>query len=139
MKIQALFSNGKYWQKKAQFKNSKNQNKHNIVLKWQTLAKIGRMWDKQAAAKSGIKFALAFSGKYWHKKSDKMRVRKPYGKKCQKVAKCSTSKLWQSMVQALIIGLNLVKQLNFKNGVNVLSFPLYKTLLCHIYWLQKVV
>ena len=32
------------------------------------------------------------------------------------------------MVQALIIGLNLVKQLNFKSGVNVLSFPLYKTL-----------
>ena len=29
------------------------------------------------------------------------------------------------------------KQLNFKNGVNVLRFPLYKTLLCHIYWLQK--
>ena len=25
-------------------------------------------------AKSGIKFTLAFSGKYWHKKSDKMRV-----------------------------------------------------------------
>ena len=81
MKIQALFSNGKYWQKKAQFKNSKKQNKLYIVLKWQRLAKFGKMWDKQTVAKSGIKFTLAFSGKYWHKKSDKMRVRKPYGNK----------------------------------------------------------
>ena len=64
----------------AQFKNSKKQNKLYIVLKWQRLAKIGKMWDKQTAAKSGIKFTLAFSDKYWHKKSDKMRVRKPYGK-----------------------------------------------------------
>ena len=55
------------WQKKAQFKNSKKKNKHNIVLKWQRLAKIGKMWDKQTAAKYGIKFTLAFSGKYWHK------------------------------------------------------------------------
>ena len=78
MKIQALFSNGKHWQKKAQIKNSKKQNKLHIILKWQRLAKIGKMWDKQTAAKSGIKFTLAFSGKYWHKKSDKMR---------QKVAK----------------------------------------------------
>ena len=51
MKIQALFSNGKYWQKKAQFKNSKKQNKHNIVLKWQRLqnvgqANCGRKWHK---------------------------------------------------------------------------------------------
>ena len=72
MKIQALFSNGKYWQKKAQFKNSKKQNK------------IGKMWDTQTSAKSGIKFTVAFSGKYWHKKSDKMKVRKPYGKKRHK-------------------------------------------------------
>ena len=39
------------------------------------MAKIGKMWDKQTAPKSGIKFILAFSGKDWHKKSDKMRVR----------------------------------------------------------------
>ena len=94
MKIQALFSNGKYWQKKAQFKNSKKQNKHNIVLKWQKLAKIGKMWDKQTAAKSGIKFTLAFSGKYWHKKSDKMRVRKPYGKKWQNAAQANYGNEW---------------------------------------------
>ena len=50
------------------------------------MAKIGKMWDKQTAAKSGIKFTLAFSGKYWHIKSDKMRVRKTYGKKWQNVA-----------------------------------------------------
>ena len=97
MKIQALFSNGKYWQKKAQFKNSKKQNKHNIVLKWQTLAKIGRMWDKQTAAKSGIKFTLAFSGKYWHKKSDKMRVRKPYGKKWQNAAQANYGNEWYKL------------------------------------------
>ena len=97
MKIQALFSNGKYWQKKAQFKNSKKQNKHNIVLKWQTLAKIGRMWDKQTAAKSGIKFTLAFSDKYWHKKSDKMRVRKPYGKKWQNAAQANYGNEWYKL------------------------------------------
>ena len=85
------------------------------------MAKIGKMWDKQTAAKSGIKFALVLSGKYWHKKSDKMRVRKPHGK----VAKCSTSKLWQLMVQALIIGLNFVKQLNFKNEVKVFLYIKY--------------
>ena len=97
MKIQALFSNGKYWQKKAQFKNSKKQNKHNIVLKWQRLAKIGKMWDKQTAAKSGIKFILAFSGKYWHKKSDKMRVRKPYGKKWQNAAQANYGNEWYKL------------------------------------------
>ena len=52
-------------------------------LKVAKIAKIGKMWDKQTAAKSGIKFTLAFSGKYWHKRSDKMRVRKAYGKKWQ--------------------------------------------------------
>ena len=82
MKIQALFSNGKHWQKKAQFKNNKKQNKLKV-------AKIGKMWDKQSAAKSGIKFTLAFSGKYWHKKCDKMRVRKPYGKKWQNAAQAN--------------------------------------------------
>ena len=97
MKIQALFSNGKYWQKKAQFKNSKKKNKHNIVLKWQKLAKIGKMWDKQTAAKSGIKFALAFSGKYWHKKSHKMRVRKPYGKKWQNAAQANYGNEWYKL------------------------------------------
>ena len=56
------------------------------------VANIGKMWHKQTAAKSGINFTLAFSGKYLHKNYDKMRVKKPYGKK---VAKCSTSKLWQ--------------------------------------------
>ena len=97
MKIQALFSNGKYWQKKAQFKNSKKQDKHNIVFKWQRLTKIGKMWDKQTVAKSGIKFTLAFSGKYWHKKSDKMRVRKPYGKKWQNVAQANYGNEWYKL------------------------------------------
>ena len=50
MKIQALFSNGKYWQKKAQFKNSKKQNKHTIVLKWQRLAKCGTSKLRQKVA-----------------------------------------------------------------------------------------
>ena len=50
MKIQALFSNGKHWQKKAQFKNSKKQNKLYIVLKWQRLGKCGtsKLWQKVA-------------------------------------------------------------------------------------------
>ena len=50
MKIQALFSNGKYWQKKAKFKNTKKQNKHNIVLKWQRLAECetSKLWQKVA-------------------------------------------------------------------------------------------
>ena len=42
MKIEALLSNGKYWQNKAQLKNSKKRNKFYIVLKWQRLAKFGR-------------------------------------------------------------------------------------------------
>ena len=50
MKIQALFLNGKYWQKKAQFKNSEKQNKHNIVLKWQRLAKCGTSKLRQKVA-----------------------------------------------------------------------------------------
>ena len=53
------------------------------------MANIGKMWDKQTTAKSGIDFTLALSGKYWHKKSDKMRVRKPYGKKWQNAAKAN--------------------------------------------------
>ena len=87
MKIQALLANGKYWQNDVQSKNSKKWNKFYIVLKWQRLAKIGKMWDKQTGAKSGINFTLAFNGKYCHKKSDKMRVRKPYGKKWQNYGK----------------------------------------------------
>ena len=94
MKIQALFSNGKYWQKKAKFKNSKKQNKPYIVLKWQRMVKIGKMWDKQTAAKSGIKFTLAFSGKYWRKKSDKIGVRKPYGKKWQNASQVNYGSEW---------------------------------------------
>ena len=95
MKIQALFSNGKYWQKKAQFKNSKKQNKLYIVLI--KVAKIGKMWDKQTVAKSGIKFTLAFSAKYWHKKSDKMKVRKPYGKKWQNAAQANYGNEWYKL------------------------------------------
>ena len=41
------------WQileKKAQFKNSKKQNKHNIVLKWQRLAKCGTSKLRQKVA-----------------------------------------------------------------------------------------
>ena len=97
MKIQALFSNGKYWQKKAQFKNSKKQNKPYFVLKWQRLAKICKMWDKQTTAKCGIRFTLAFSGKYWHKKSDKIRVRKPYGKKWQNAAQVNYGSEWYKL------------------------------------------
>ena len=47
--------------------------------------------------KSGIKFTLAFSGKYWHKKSDKMRVRKPYGKKWQNVAQANYGNEWYKL------------------------------------------
>ena len=68
-------------------KQDKIDENSSIVFKWQILAKgstikeqqtatlycfkvakIGKMWDKQTAAKSGINFTLAFSGKYWHKK-----------------------------------------------------------------------
>ena len=48
--IQALFSNGKHWQKKAQFKNSKKQNKLHIILKWQRLAKCGTSKLQQKVA-----------------------------------------------------------------------------------------
>ena len=50
MKIQALFSNGKHWRKKAQFKNSKKENKLHIILKWQRLAKCGTSKLRQKVA-----------------------------------------------------------------------------------------
>ena len=94
MKILALLSNGKYWQNEAQLKNSKKWNKFHIVSKWQTLANIGKMWDKQTAAKSGINFELAFSCKYLHKQSDKIRVRKQYGKKWQNASKANYGNIY---------------------------------------------
>ena len=47
-----------------------------------------------------------------------------------------SGKMWHKQIMAMngikalinILGLNLVEQLNFKSWVNVLSFPLYKTL-----------
>ena len=107
LKIQELFSNGKYWQKKAQSKNSKKAEQTLYCLK---VAKIGKMWDKQIPAKSGKKFTLAFRGKYWHKKSDKIRVgkywhkksdkirvRKPYGKKWQNAAQANYGSEWYKL------------------------------------------
>ena len=87
----ALLSNGKYWQNEAQLKNRK---KVEHILYCLKLAKTGKMWDKQTAAKSGKNFTLAFSGKYWHKKSDKMRVRKSYGKKWQNAAQANYGNEW---------------------------------------------
>ena len=51
MKIEALLSNGKYWQNKAQLRNSRKRNEFYIVLKWQRLANVGqancsKKWDK---------------------------------------------------------------------------------------------
>ena len=57
------------------------------------VANIGKLWDKQHAAKSGINFILAFSGKYWHEKFDKMRAKKPYGK---------TGKMQDKQIMAMI-------------------------------------
>ena len=62
------------------------------------VAKIGKMWDKQTAAKSDINFTLAFSGKYWHKKSDQMRVRKPYNKKWQNAAQVNYDNEWYKLL-----------------------------------------
>ena len=50
MEIQALFSNGKYWQKIAQVKDSKKRNKLYIVLKWERLAKCGTSKLQQKVA-----------------------------------------------------------------------------------------
>ena len=61
------------------------------------MAKIGKMWDKPTVAKSGIKFTFPFSEKYWHKKSDKMRVRKPYGKKWQNAAQANYGNEWYNL------------------------------------------
>ena len=76
---------------------AKEQQKAAQTLYCLKVEKIGRMWDKQTAAKSGIKFTLAFSGKYWHKKSDKIRVRKPYGKKWQNVAQANYGSEWYKL------------------------------------------
>ena len=63
MKIGALLSNGKYWQNKAQLKNSTEVEQILYCLK---VAKIGKMWDKQTAAKSGR--SVGKSGNYDGKK-----------------------------------------------------------------------
>ena len=41
------------------------------ILHFLKVAKIGKRWYKQTAAKSGINFTLSFNGNYWHKKSVK--------------------------------------------------------------------
>ena len=67
----------------GKMKHNSRQQKADQILYCLKVAKIGKMWDKQTAAKSGINFTLAFSGNRWHKKSDKMRIRKLSGKKWQ--------------------------------------------------------
>ena len=93
---QRLAKIGKDWQRLAKI-GKDWQRLAKIGKDWQRLAKIGKMWDKQTVAKSGIKFTLAFSGKYWHKKSDKMRVRKPYGKKWQNTAQANYGNEWYKL------------------------------------------
>ena len=51
--------------KKAQFKNSKKQNKHNIVLKWQGLAKIGKDWQNVGQANCDKKWHKIYIGVQW--------------------------------------------------------------------------
>ena len=68
---------------------------------WQTgskAANIGKMWDKQTTAKGSINFTLAFSDKYWHKKSDKMIESQET--MWQKVAK--SSKMQHKQIMAMI-------------------------------------
>ena len=75
----------------AQLKNKKKAEKNLYCLK---ATKIDKMWDKQTAAESGISFTLAFSGNYWHQKSGKMKVRKPYSKKWQNLAQANYDNEW---------------------------------------------
>ena len=75
------------------------------ILHCLKVAKIGKMWYKQTAAKSGINFTLAITGiKSLLKIEGQDTV-------WQKAVKCSTSK-WQGIVQkkqAFIIGLSLLR------------------------------
>ena len=64
----------------------------------QKAANIGKMWDKQTTAKGSINFTLAFSDKYWHKKSDKMIESQET--MWQKVAK--SSKMQHKQIMAMI-------------------------------------
>ena len=86
------------WQILAKGSTIKEQQKAEQTLCCLKVAKIGKMWDKQTAAKSGIDFTLAFSGKYWHKKSDKMRVRKRHGKKWQNAAQVNYGNEWYKLL-----------------------------------------
>ena len=60
---------GKHWQTLAKGSTIKKQDKVEQILPCLKVAKIGKMWYKQTAAKSGINFTLSFNGNYWHKKS----------------------------------------------------------------------
>ena len=78
--------------------------KHNLrTAKSRTniiLSQSGKDWQNVGQAnwaRSGIKFTLAFSGEYWHKKSDKMRVRKPYGKNWQNAAQANYGNEWYKL------------------------------------------
>ena len=70
-KILATFLNSKRWQTLAKGSTTKKQDKVEQTLHFLKVAKIGKMWYKQTAAKSSINFTLSFNGNYWHKKSVK--------------------------------------------------------------------
>ena len=78
-----------------------------LILYCLKVASIGKMWDKQTAAKSGKNFTLAFSEKYWHKKSDNMRP----GNQMAKSGKMQHKQIMAMIGTSFYIGLNLVKQL----------------------------
>ena len=62
---------GWHWQTLAKRSTTKKQDKVEQILHCLKVAKIGKMWYKQTAAKSGINFTLSFNGNYWQKKSVK--------------------------------------------------------------------
>ena len=85
------------WEILEKWNTIKEQQKVEQILYCLKVPNIGKMWDKQTAAKSGINVTLAFSGKYWHKKWE-MGVRKPYGKKWQSAAQEMYRNEWYKLL-----------------------------------------
>ena len=89
------------WQILAKESTVKEQKKVEQTLYCLKVAKIGKDWQNVGQAncsKKWHKFYIGISGKYWHKKSDKMRVRKLYGKTWQYAAEANFGNEWHKLL-----------------------------------------
>ena len=63
-KLKKILATFLKWQTLAKGSTTKKQDKVEQILLCLKVAKIGKMWYKQTAAKSGINFTLSFNGNY---------------------------------------------------------------------------